>query len=433
MRTLKNIYFYSCFAILSLSTTTSYALSLKEALYSSLETNFEIQIEKSNLDAAKESVNQSISNFFPSIVLQASISEQEVSGIKSQTGSLSPNYELEPSSTSITLTQNLFNGFANYYTLMKARADTESQKLLYENKKQEIILDALESYYNVLLAEKSFLSFQNNFNAIEKRYNSALAEFDVGLLSKTDVALSNTRMSAAKISLINADINLRQAKNIFKDITGKEAKNLEFKSIKSNEIYKINEFIEKVKQGNFAIRLASQDVKAKSATVGVARSILLPKISLNASQSEYYDFSSAIDQYDSEIISANVTWQIFSSGNSLSQTRQAKKLKNSSYINQSLITRDTLNKARYAHSQYLISEETVDSAKIAVESAEFAYKGTVIEQEVGERTLLDVLDARQQLLNSEIELFKEQRNEQIIEARLLYLMGDLKLDKLFKN
>ncbi len=433
MRTLKNIYFYSCFAILSLSTTTSYALSLKEALYSSLETNFEIQIEKSNLDAAKESVNQSISNFFPSIVLQASISEQEVSGIKSQTGSLSPNYELEPSSTSITLTQNLFNGFANYYTLMKARADTESQKLLYENKKQEIILDALESYYNVLLAEKSFLSFQNNFNAIEKRYNSALAEFDVGLLSKTDVALSNTRMSAAKIALINADINLRQAKNIFKDITGKEAKNLEFKSIKSNEIYKINEFIEKVKQGNFAIRLASQDVKAKSATVGVARSILLPKISLNASQSEYYDFSSAIDQYDSEIISANVTWQIFSSGNSLSQTRQAKKLKNSSYINQSLITRDTLNKARYAHSQYLISEETVDSAKIAVESAEFAYKGTVIEQEVGERTLLDVLDARQQLLNSEIELFKEQRNEQIIEARLLYLMGDLKLDKLFKN
>ena len=316
---------------------------------------------------------------------------------------------------------------------MKARADTESQKLLYENKKQEIILDALESYYNVLLAEKSFLSFQNNFNAIEKRYNSALAEFDVGLLSKTDVALSNTRMSAAKIALINADINLRQAKNIFKDITGKEAKNLEFKSIKSNEIYKINEFIEKVKQGNFAIRLASQDVKAKSATVGVARSILLPKISLNASQSEYYDFSSAIDQYDSEIISANVTWQIFSSGNSLSQTRQAKKLKNSSYINQSLITRDTLNKARYAHSQYLISEETVDSAKIAVESAEFAYKGTVIEQEVGERTLLDVLDARQQLLNSEIELFKEQRNEQIIEARLLYLMGDLKLDKLFKN
>ena len=93
-----------------------------------------------------------------------------------------------------------------------------------------------------------------------------------------------------------------------------------------------------------------------------------------------------------------------------------------------MITRDTLNKARHAHSQYSISGETVESAMIAVESADFAYSGTVIEQEVGERTLLDVLDARQQLLNSEIDLFKEQRNEQIIEARLLYLMGELKLD-----
>jgi outer membrane protein len=140
-----------------------------------------------------------------------------------------------------------------------------------------------------------------------------------------------------------------------------------------------------------------------------------------------------VDQYDSETISANITWQIFNSGKSLSKTRQAKKLKNSSYINQSLITRDTLNKAKHTHSQYSISGEKVESAMIAVESAEFAYKGTVIEQEVGERTLLDVLDARQQLLNSEIDLFKEQRNEQIIEARLLYLMGELKLDKLFKN
>ena len=433
MYTLRNIYFYSCLSILTSVSSISYALSLQEALNSSLENNFEIMIEESNFSASKENVTQSISSYFPLITFQGSISDQEVTSIKSQAGSLSSDYELEPSVASITITQNLFNGFANYHSLIKAKADVQSQKLLYENKKQEIILDALESYYNVLLAEKSFLSFENNFKAIEKRYNSAQAEFDVGLLSKTDVALAKTRMSAAKILLINSDISLRQAKNLFKDITGQNAKNLKFESIKSTEIYEIDDFIKNVRRGNFAIRLASQDIKSKNALVGIARSNLLPKISLNASQSEYYDFSTTIDQYDSETISANITWQIFNSGKSLSKTRQAKKLKNSSYINQSLITRDTLNKARHTHSQYSISEETVESALIAVESAEFAYNGTVIEQEVGERTLLDVLDARQQLLNSEIDLFKVQRNEQIIEARLLYLMGELKLDKLFKN
>jgi len=382
---------------------------------------------------AKESVNQSISSYFPSIILQGSISESEVTNIKSQTGVLSSGYNLEPSSASITISQNIFNGFANYYSLIKSKTDLKSQNLIYENKKQEIILATLESYYNVILAEKNTASFRDNFIAIEKRYNSAQAEFESGIISKTDVAFAKTRMSAAKIALINSDIDYDNAKNTFRDITGVEAEDLKFESIKSKEIFEKEQFIESVKSGSFAIRLATLDVKSRNASTGIARSSLLPKISLNASQTEYYDYSSTVDQFDNETINATVTWQIFNSGNSLSKIRQAEKFKNSSYINQLLVIRDTLNLANLSHSQYIISNETVDAAKIALESAEFAYNGTVIEQEVGERTLLDVLDARQQLLNSEIDLFKQQRNEQIIEARLLYLKGDLVVDKLFNN
>ena len=412
---------------------SAYSVTIENALKSSLINNLEIKLEKNNSLAAKESVNQSISSYFPSIILQGSISESEVTNVKSQGGILSSGYDLEPSSASITISQNIFNGFANYYSLIKSKTDLKSQNLIYENKKQEIILATLESYYNVILAEKNFVSFKDNFTAIKKRYNSAQAEFEAGILSKTDVAFAKTRMSAAKIALINSDINYEKAKNIFRDITGVEAKDLKFQSIKSKEIIKKEQFIENVKSGSFAIRLATLDVKSKNASTGIARSSLLPKISLNASQTEYYDYSSTVDQFDNETINATITWQIFNSGSSLSKVRQAEKFKNSSYINQLMVIRDTLNKANFSHSQYVISSETVDAAKIALESAEFAYNGTVIEQEVGERTLLDVLDARQQLLNSEIDLFKEQRNEQIIEARLLYLKGDLVVDKLFNN
>ena len=412
---------------------SAYSITIENALKSSLINNLEIKLEKNNSLVAKESVNQSISSYFPSIILQGSISESEVTNVKSQSGILSSGYDLEPSSASITISQNIFNGFANYYSLIKSKTDLKSQNLIYENKKQEIILATLESYYNVILAEKNFVSFKDNFTAIKKRYNSAQAEFEAGILSKTDVAFAKTRMSAAKIALINSDINYEKAKNIFRDITGVEAKDLKFQSIKSKEIFEKEQFIENVKSGSFAIRLATLDVKSKNASTGIARSSLLPKISLNASQTEYYDYSSTVDQFDNETINATVTWQIFNSGSSLSKVRQAEKFKNSSYINQLMVIRDTLNKANFSHSQYVISSETVDAAKIALESAEFAYNGTVIEQEVGERTLLDVLDARQQLLNSEIDLFKEQRNEQIIEARLLYLKGDLVIDKLFNN
>ncbi|MDC1303088.1 TolC family protein [Pelagibacterales bacterium] len=430
---LKKIYILLLTLSSLLVPASAFSITIENALKSSLVNNLEIKLEKNNSLVAKEIVNQSISSYFPSIILQGSMSESEVTNVKSQSGVLSSGYDLEPSSASITISQNIFNGFANYYSLIKSKTDLKSQTLIYENKKQEIILATLESYYNVILAEKNFASFKDNFTAIKKRYNSAQAEFEAGILSKTDVAFAKTRMSAAKIALINSDINYEKAKNIFRDITGVEAKDLKFQSIKSKEIFEKEQFIENVKSGSFAIRLATLDVKSKNASTGIARSSLLPKISLNASQTEYYDYSSTVDQFDNETINATITWQIFNSGSSLSKIRQAEKFKNSSYINQLIVIRDTLNRANFSHSQYVISSETVDAAKIALESAEFAYNGTVIEQEVGERTLLDVLDARQQLLNSEIDLFKEQRNEQIIEARLLYLKGDLVIDKLFNN
>ena len=411
----------------------SYSITLENALNSSLLNNLDIKIEKSNLSAKKENINQSISSYFPSISLQGSISESEVTNSKLQNGQTSPDFDLEPSSASVTISQNIFNGFASYYSLVKSKTDFKSQNLLYENKKQEIILAALESYYNVLLSEKNYQAFKNNHTSIVKRYNSAEAEFEAGILSKTDVALAKTRMSAAKIAMMNSEINFNRISNTFRDITGEEPDDLKFENIKSNKVFKKDEFIKNVSSGNFAIRLAALDIKSKNAATGIARSALLPKISLNATQTEYYDYSTTIDQFDNETINATLSWSIFNSGKSLSMIKQAEKIKNSSYINQMIITRDALTSAKFNFSQYMISSETVDSAQTAVDSANFAYNGTVVEQEVGERTLLDVLDARQQLLNSEIELFKEQRNEQIIEARLLYLMGELELNKLFNN
>ena len=113
MNYLKNIYVLSLTVCVLLLSTAAYAITMENALKSSLVNNLEIKLEKNNSLAAKENVNQSISSYFPSIILQGSISESEVTNIKSQTGELSSGYNLEPSSASITISQNIFNGFAN--------------------------------------------------------------------------------------------------------------------------------------------------------------------------------------------------------------------------------------------------------------------------------------------------------------------------------
>ena len=77
-----------------------------------------------------------------------------------------------------------------------------------------------------------------------------------------------------------------------------------------------------------------------------------------------------------------------------------------------------------------ISKETLEAANLSYDASQTAFEGTKIEQEVGERTILDVLNSRQSLLNAEIKFFNEQKNQEVIKAQILYLAGILTLEQI---
>ena len=130
---------------------------------------------------------------------------------------------------------------------------------------------------------------------------------------------------------------------------------------------------------------------------------------------------------------ATVTWPIFNSGKSLSNIRKAKKQKNSQIILIQKTTDETLSLAENIWENYLITDETVEAAKLNFSANKTAYEGTVIEEEVGERSVLDVLTARQSLLNSEIKYFQEQKDREITKAQVMYMSGILNLSSLGIN
>ncbi len=86
---------------------------------------------------------------------------------------------------------------------------------------------------------------------------------------------------------------------------------------------------------------------------------------------------------------------------------------------------DTLTLASNIWQKYSISKDTLDAANLSYLASQTAFEGTKIEQEVGERTVLDILNARQSLLNAEIKLFNEQKNQEVIKAQVMYLAGIL--------
>ncbi len=427
--------FFKYFAIIMtlLSTSSAGALSLNEAISESLANNLLLKMEANSVDIAEEDYFQSKSNYLPSISLNANISENEYSSLKTQSGVIGSDYELAPSSRSIILSQNLFSGFSRFYNSISTKESLNLKRLNEKKVTQDIILETIEAYYNVLIAEKSVKSYKDNLESVAERSNATIKEYEVGLTSKTDVAQAEAFLNNAKIDLLDSEIILKNLKNSFVDLVGVDARNLIFSEINADIPSSFSEFKEILIANNYSIRMAEVNLKIMNANVGVARSAYYPRLSLTATKSELDEFSAEIDELTNEEIKATLNWPIFTAGKSLSNVRKAKEIKNTQLILLQKTQNETVILSENVWDKYKISEQTIKAAEQTYNANQTAYKGTVIEQEVGERSVLDVLIARQALLNSEINYFNKQKDREIVKTQIMYLAGLLNFENLEVN
>ena len=410
--------------------TYASALSLNEALIQSINNNLLLKIENSNLDIAGEDLFQSKANFLPTIALTGNISESETSKIKLQSGASSNDTELHSSSKSIILSQSIFSGFSRTYDFKSSKLNYELQQLNLMKSKQDVILETIEAYYDALISNKTYQSYQENYNSVNERYLAAKKEFEVGLASRTDVAQAESFMNTAKINMLNSKINFNKSINSFNDLIGTKVGNMNFSKITVNMPSDFEEYKNLVTQNNLTIKMAFRSLGINVAQIGLARSSLYPQIGLTASKTEFDESSSIVDSGTNDEIKATVTWPIFNSGKSLSAVRQAKEVRNSSQIMLQKTQIDTLTLATTIWEQSEIVKETIKAAELSLQASKTAYDGTKVEQEVGERSILDVLNAQQALLNAEIQFFNQQKNQEVIKAQVLYMVGNLTLDSI---
>ncbi len=427
--------FFKYFAIIItlLSTSSAGALSLNDAISESLANNLLLKMEANSVDIAEEDYFQSKSNYLPSISLNANISENEYSSLKTQSGIIGSDYELAPSSRSIILSQNLFSGFSRFYNSISTKESLNLKRLNEKKVTQDIILETIEAYYNVLIAEKSVKSYKDNLESVAERSNATIKEYEVGLTSKTDVAQAEAFLNNAKIDLLDSEIILKNLKNSFFDLVGVDARNLIFSEINADIPSSFSEFKEILIANNYSIKMAEVNLKIMNANVGVARSAYYPQLSLTATKSELDEFSAEIDELTNEEIKATLNWPIFTAGKSLSNVRKAKEVKNTQLILLQKTQNETVILSENIWDKYKISEQTIKAAELTYNANQTAYKGTVIEQEVGERSVLDVLIARQALLNSEINYFNKQKDREIVKTQIMYLAGLLNFENLEVN
>jgi outer membrane protein len=427
-------YIIVIFLVSTLVNQNVFAISLSEALLQAYINNPELNAERENIKVSKEELNISRSEFLPTIVLLGSKSQENTEKLTDRAGTNSAFTNVNPKTQSITVEQNLFQGFAGVAGMQKSKIGLSLAKIKLLKREQDILYKAIEAYSGLIFANEKLKINQKNVNLLERQVETDQARLERGQVTLVDLAQSESSLAGAQANFIQAKNQTVTSKLVYEKVIGPIADTDDLKK-KSDLIFKIPDNLEKAikisKNNNPNLIIAKLDYKKAEKDVTIARADLSPSATLSFNSTKTDDLSSSFDERDKDIAKATISWPLFKGGKNTASLNRSKNLKNNKKLlfDNAVKTNDT--NVASAWSSLQSSKSLLSSVKSQVEAAEIANEGITVEYESGlGRSTLDVIQSNSILLTSKISLAESERNYLLSQFKLLQSVGLLKNDYL---
>ena len=401
--------------------TTLQANSLEEALSLAYKKNPSIQAKRANLRSIDELVSLSSSEFYPKIRFIGSYGETVTN--YNDTNEI----KLKPSVAKVEAEQIIFSGgrlLNNRSQSLNLVAASRADLNILE---QEVLFSAAEAFFNVLTSQKIIELREVNLDVLNERLEVAKIQFEVGELTLTDVAQSEARLSLSQANLAEARSILEKNKAIYKSIIGVSPQNLSNDFIPLSLPITIEEALSEANTKSPYIKFAEKSELSSRFGIKSAKSKLLPSLRLigEFSNSDEMLFNMDGDGYQ---LMGVVSMPIFSGGLNWSNIRKAQEINIRDKFQLVEARRFVEQEVRSAFSQYHSSLIKVNSSKKQFEANKIALEGVKEEFELGTRTNLDVLDAEQEFLDSQVSMISSENNSKLSMFYLLLSVGSLSPD-----
>ncbi len=399
------------------------AQSLQQALTQTYRTNPQLDAARATLRATDENVALANSTYRPTVSGNASASWTRTDTQPVGTGS---GGELHPRQFGVNITQPLFRGFQSLNQVRVAEASVRAGREVLRSTEQAVLLAAATAYMDVVRDQAILRLRESNVTVLSNQLRATRDQFSVGEVTRTDVSQAEARRAGAVAELEVARGNLKNSQAAYERVVGNppgrladagEPTRLMPKSLPEAQSIALRE--------NPVIVNALYLEQAARYAVDQIRGELLPQVSLNASYVRGYDTQRATDVIDTRSITTLMTVPIYSNGSIEARVRQAKHTHVSriQQIEQARSEQVALVVGSWA--RYQAAKAVVISAASQAKANQTALTGVREEYRVGQRTLLDVLNAEQELLNSNVASVTARREAVVQAFTVLLTVGRL--------
>ena len=399
------------------------AATIFEAMGSAYTNNPTLQAQRAYLRAVDENVAIAKSGFRPTLALEGKYSDSHIHNEKQP---VTPDGYDE--SVSAVVSQPIFNGFSTWNTVKAADNTVKAEQSNLYNVEQQILLEASTAYLNVVRDESIVKLQVNNEKLLKKRMEETKERFNVGEVTRTDVAQAEARYSQARSDRIAAEGNLAASKAIYVQVIGQEPDKLE-EPVGIAEMFpkSMEEAISYARENNYGLKAAKSNLNASIYTVSANKGALLPQINFEAAavRGQTRDYDGKDPETNSFTWGVNMTVPLYTAGADHAKIRQSKYQKWQAQEAVLEAEREMISSVA-SNWEYMVSNQAkIASVKDQIRAYEIALDGVQQEEALGNRTVLDVLDAYQYLLNSNVEEVEARRDYYVSGMQLLLSMGKL--------
>ena len=394
--------------------------SLNEALSLAYETNPQLDAQRAAQRATDENVAQANANWRPQIAVSGSY------GYEGIHGGLGPGtFPLHPLTSGLSVTEPIFRGGRTYAEIKKAKAVVRAGLAQLLATEQDVLLSVVTAYMDVVRDEATVKLKQNNVGVLQKQLDATQEQFKVGELTRTDVAQSQARLAGAQADLVTAQGQLAVSRSNFEHAVGRPAPTLDPLPPLPRLPATQEGAIEIATNTNPVLVEARENEHAADYAVDDALGTLLPQVSVTGqyqySQGQFTGFTLGSQHVESVI--GQITVPIYQGGAEDSAVRQAKQQRSQAQLSIADTERQVVDATRSSWQGYVTAKATIESNKSQVDANQIAYEGVKQEQQVGSRTIIEVLNAQQELLNAQVAVVGSQRDTYVAAYQLLDAMG----------
>lgn len=401
--------------------------SLQDALVKAYQSNPQLLAERANLRATDEEVAQAIAQWRPKVSINADYSKIHS---ESKTDALigPPIRQLSRTDSwgaDVTATQTVFAGGRILAQRRQADANVNAGRARLHSTEQTVFLNTIAAYMNVVRDEAVLKLNEANVGLLRKQLEAAKARFDVGEITRTDVAQAEARLAAGLAQETSAQAALKASRLSYERSVGEAPGTLDPKPVipgmPETEVQARE--IANAQNPNLVAARAQED--AAKYGVDFAVGLMLPTVTVQASygRSGQDRFRETVG--DDSRLTATASIPLYQGGTEWSGIRQAKELNNRARLSVEDARRATDEGVQNAWEAYRAAKASSEANRQQVKAAEIAFEGVEQEQEVGSRTTLDVLNQQQELLNARVALVRSERDEIVASYSLLSAVGKL--------